>query len=434
MPANYVLFAARLLVFLVVSAVASQSAFAKSPLGEAVRDIEVAEHWIYDDWPKAVAEAKSSGKPILVVVRCVPCPPGKTLDLAVMQPTPSLAELEKKFVCVRIIQTNRLDLDLFQYDFDMSWSALFLNADRTIYGRYGSRDASGPNSDGLLSVGAFQRAAERALALHANYPANKDQLAAKTGPKSPYRTPTEIPGLTTRPREATVKNECIHCHMVKEFSLRAKWEAGTLSTDDLYVFPQPSILGLNMDLDDGLLMKSVAAGSAAAVAGIAAGDELVTVSKQPLVSVADVQWAINAAPNEGQLALTLRRDGKTLDKTISLAKGWKKYDIGWRASSWYGLRQGLKTEPLSDAEKVSRNIAPDRLALAVKNLFGKSATVLGPAGVKKEDVIIAVDGQTKALSESEFLVWLRLNHGPKDTVKFTILRGTEKQELTLPLW
>ena len=69
----------------------------KSPLGEALKDIDVADHWIYDDWPRAVAEAKATGKPLMVVLRCVPCPPGKTLDLAVMQPDKELAELEKKF-------------------------------------------------------------------------------------------------------------------------------------------------------------------------------------------------------------------------------------------------------------------------------------------------------------------------------------------------
>jgi hypothetical protein len=53
---------------------------AKSPLGESLKDIDVADHWIYDDWPRALAEAKASGKPLLVVLRCVPCPPGKSLD------------------------------------------------------------------------------------------------------------------------------------------------------------------------------------------------------------------------------------------------------------------------------------------------------------------------------------------------------------------
>jgi len=414
--------------------VVAAPARAKSPLGEAVRDIDPASHWIYDDWSQAVAEAKQTGKPILVVVRCVPCPPGKTLDMAVMQPDKSLEELEKKFVCVRLIQTNSLDLSLFQYDFDMSWSAMFMNADRTTYGRYGSRDASGPNSDGLLSVAAFRKAAERALKLHGEYPANKSQLAAKTGAKPQYATPREIPGLTDRPPAATVRQECIHCHMVKEYALRAKWEAGTLSTADLYVFPQPANLGLTMDVDDGLVVKSVTAGSAAAEAGIAAGDELVSVSRQPLISLADIQWAFNGAPSEGNLTVTLRRDGQLHEKSLPLRTGWKKSDIAWRASSWYGLRHGLKVEPLASDAKTSRGIYMENLALEVKNLFGKNAAPLQEAGVKTDDVIVAVDGRTQDLTESDFLINLRLTHGPKDKVKFTILRGSERMELTVPMW
>ena len=136
------------------------------------------------------------------------------------------AELEKKFVCVRIIQGNRLDLDLFQYDYDMSWAAMFLNADKTIYGRYGSRDAHGPESDRLLSSAAFRKAAERVLDLHSQYPKSKAALAAKTGAKAEYSEATKIPGLTDRPAVATERKNCIHCHMLKEFALRAKWEAG----------------------------------------------------------------------------------------------------------------------------------------------------------------------------------------------------------------
>src|SRR5262245_28381276 len=245
------------LIGIVVLFVGNSLAGEKSPLGESLKDIDVADHWIYDDWQKAVTEAKATGKPILVVLRCVPCPPGKTLDVAVMQPDKALEEVEKKFICVRIIQTNRLDLNLFQYDYDMSWAAMFMNADGTIYGRYGSRDASGPQSDGLLSVAAFRKAAERVLELHTAYPANKSQLAAKTGPKAAYATPTEIPGLTERPKVAAMRQECIHCHMVKEYALRAKWEAGKLTTSDLFVYTLPTNIGLMMDVDDGLLVKSV---------------------------------------------------------------------------------------------------------------------------------------------------------------------------------
>jgi serine protease Do len=222
--------------------------------------------------------------------------------------------------------------------------------------------------------------------------------------------------------------------MVKEYTLRAKWEAGTLSESDLFVYPQPTNIGLTMDLDDGLVVESVAVGSPAERAGIAKGDQLVSISRQPLVSLADIQWALNAAPSEGTVPLHLRRGGELIEKSIALASGWKEYDIGWRASSWYGLRQGFKTEPLPDSEKASRGISANGLALVVKNLFGKSATALPAAGVKKDDIIVAVDGRTEAMTESQFLVYLRLKHGPKDAVKLTVLRGTERTELTVPMW
>ena len=36
------------------------------------REVEAAGHWIYNDLPKGFAEAARTGKPLLIVVRCVP--------------------------------------------------------------------------------------------------------------------------------------------------------------------------------------------------------------------------------------------------------------------------------------------------------------------------------------------------------------------------
>jgi membrane-associated protease RseP (regulator of RpoE activity) len=352
-----------------------------------------------------------------------------------MQPDSELEAIEKQFVCVRVIQTNSLDLNVFQYDYDMSWAAMFLNADMTIYGRYGSRNAGGKDSsDGLLSLPAFKKAAERALKLHAAYPANKSALAAKTGVKPEYTAPTRIPGLTEKPVSAADRRECIHCHMVKEFALRAKWQAGRLSLADLWVHPLPQNIGITTDLDDGLRVNAIAPGSPAAAAGFAPGDDLLSINNQPLISLADIQWALHTAPTEGQLAVQLNRGGQAITKTIPVRGDWKKSDIAWRASSWYGLRQGVKFEPLPAAEKKAHGIADDSLALVVKGLFGQGGPKLKEAGVKLNDIIVAVDGRTEAMSEGEFLTYLRLTHGPKDSVKFTILSGQERRELTILMW
>ncbi|MEQ8787416.1 MAG: Trx7/PDZ domain-containing (seleno)protein [Pirellulaceae bacterium] len=409
-------------------------ATAKTPLGEALKDIDVADHWIYDDLPKAVAEAKSSGKPLMIVLRCVPCPPGRSLDAKVMQPAGELADVEKQFVCVRIIQTNSLNLDLFQYDYDMSWSAMFMSADGAIYGRYGTRSAGGPGSDKHLSPVGFRLAAERALALHDDYPANREQLAGKRGEPGEYRRPTEIPGLTDRPATATTRQNCIHCHMVKDYAIRAKWEAGRLTEKDLWVYPMPQQIGMTMDDEQGLKVKSVESGSPAGKAGIAAGDELVSISGQPLISLADIQWVLHNTPSDAELAVVVSRNGATQSKTLSLSGDWKKADIAWRPSTWYGLRQGVKIEPLTAQEKAARGLDAEQLALQVKGLFGKGGPKLKQAGLRQNDVIVAVDGKTDAMTETDFLVYLRLERGPKDRITFSVLRDGGRSDVTLPVW
>jgi S1-C subfamily serine protease len=272
------------------------------------------------------------------------------------------------------------------------------------------------------------------LKLHEGYPANKAQLAVKSAGKSEYATPTQIPGLADKPAVATDRRQCIHCHMVKEFALRAKWEQGRLSAADLFVYPLPTAIGLETDLDDGLRISSIKPGTPAASAGLAAGDELVSINGQPLISLADIQWALNTAPRDGQLAVKLKRGSQILDKPISVRGDWKRSDIAWRASSWYGLRKGVKFDPLPPEDRKSRGIHENRLALLVRNIFAQGDHPAKTAGLRQNDVIVAVNGKADAMTESEFLTYLRLTHGPKDSVKFSILRGGERHELTIPMW
>lgn len=407
---------------------------AQSDLQQSLKDTDLAPHWIYDDLPRALDQAKASGKPVLVVLRCVPCPPGRSLDTQVMKPDKDLEKLEQNFVCVRVIQTKGLDLKLFQYDYDQSWCAFFLNADRTIYGRYGTRITRGPQSDSLLTLASFRKAMERALELHKGYPGNKELLAGKLGKEPDYPVPEQIPGLQERAKGPTTRQTCIHCHMVREYAIRAKWQEKRLAPSDLWIYPMPDNIGLAMEVDDGLRVKSVIPESLAGKAGLVAGDELVTLNGQGLISLADIQWALHTTPTEGRLMVTLRRKGTTLDKTVALSGNWKESDLAWRASSWYGLRQGLKVDPLTVTEKKQRGLADDQLGLVIRGLFGPKAAALQKAGLKPNDVIVAIDGKSAAMTESQFLAYLRLSHGPDDSVKLTVLRGKDRQELTIPMW
>ena len=52
-----------------------------------------------------------------------------------------LKRLLKKYVCVRVFQGNARNLELFQFDYDLTFAAFFMNAYITIYGRYGTRSS-----------------------------------------------------------------------------------------------------------------------------------------------------------------------------------------------------------------------------------------------------------------------------------------------------
>src|SRR5687768_6042320 len=94
--------------------------------GEAVKDREGAvrkdratmefdARWVYNDIESGFAAAKRSGKPVLAVLRCVPCLSCMGIDASILGEA-SLETLLDQFVCVRVINANALDLAQFQFD------------------------------------------------------------------------------------------------------------------------------------------------------------------------------------------------------------------------------------------------------------------------------------------------------------------------------
>jgi hypothetical protein len=66
-----------------------------------------------------------------------------------------------QFVCVRLIKITGVDLNLFDFDYDLTWMAFFLNPNEKVLGRYGGRDAYGPDS--RLSLKGLRFALTHAL-------------------------------------------------------------------------------------------------------------------------------------------------------------------------------------------------------------------------------------------------------------------------------
>src|SRR5438477_11732723 len=62
--------------------------------------------WVYNDLARGIDEAKRTGKPMLVVVRCIPCVACERFDARVLDYDPAIQHLMDKVVTVRMIEGN----------------------------------------------------------------------------------------------------------------------------------------------------------------------------------------------------------------------------------------------------------------------------------------------------------------------------------------
>ena len=154
-----------------------------------------------------------------------------------------LARWMNQFVRVRLIQCNSVDLNLFHFDYDLTFAAFFLNADKTLYGRYGTR-SSHDEAEKDVSIEGFAKAMEKALALHRAYPGNRTALEGKKLPYSEFAIPQDYPHLEGRFQpwldfEGKVAASCIHCHMVRDADRRYRRHQGSPLGDKANPWPMP---------------------------------------------------------------------------------------------------------------------------------------------------------------------------------------------------
>jgi hypothetical protein len=406
--------------------------------------VEAAGFWIYNDLPKAIAEAKQSGKPIVVVLRCIPCEECVKLDDDLVDQDERLQALLEKFVRVRIVSTNGLDLSLFQFDTDQSFAVFLINADGTIYGRYGTRSDQRHWADDV-SLEGLAKALEGALALHKEYPKNKAALAAKRGPAPDFPTPEKFPLLKDKygselNYEGNVVQSCIHCHQIGDAEREYhRARSGALPEQVLFPYPHPKALGLILDPRERATVLQVEEGSLAAQAGFRAGDVIETLSGQPLLSLADVQWVLHhVSPDGGTVQAAVKRGGKAVEVTLGLPKGWREQDdIAWRASSWqlrrFGLG-GMLLKNVSPELRAERKLPGEGMALRIEHVGQYPPhNRAQQAGFRKDDVLIAFDGRKDLARETDVLAYALNELKPGTTVPVEILRDGKKVTLKLPV-
>jgi len=440
---KYQVFTILLIIFLVGSEALCETV--KDREGSVRNDrakMENNTRWIYSDIDKGFEEAKKSGKPLMVVLRCVPCLACMGIDTQVLTESVELTPLMNRFVRVRVINANALELSLFQFDYDLSFTTLFFNGDGTVYGRYGSWSHQKDSQN--RATASFKHALEGALRIHQNYPANKASLAGKQGKPSRFKTPIDMPRLKGKYRldlnwNDKVVQSCVHCHMIGDAIRHSYRDSKQVLPDKwIYSFPPPDTIGIQMAEAEPWKIEALAAGSSAAVAGLKTGDEIVSLSGQPLISTADFSWVLHNSPDSGVLSTVVKRDGKDTTINIELPAGWRTgSDISDRVGTWpmramaFG---GMLLVELSERERNTHKLASGVLALYAKHVgqYGIHAAAKRE-GFRKGDIIVEIAGSTKNLTESELIGRLIQNYKPGQKVPVTVLRKGIRKKLKIPV-
>ncbi len=338
-----------------------------------------------------------------------------------------------QFVCVRLVQFWGADLSRFQFDHNQTFTMFFMNADGTIYGRYGARSQRDASHD--ISLEGLQKAMEGALELHSGWPSNRSSLAGKHGATSKWPTPEVIPNLRGRFEPASVnENKCIHCHNVSSgeiLSLRS--ENKPIPDKLLWAYPMPNLLGISLDIHERARVEQVSSRSPAELAGFHTGDDIVRMQGQPILSIADVQWVLHNAADPTEISIVVQRSNQEIELRLPLEEGWRRRgDISWRAIQWvFGDEVlGLHVKPLKQEDKLKANLPEDEPAFRIERFvpswYEGGNHAARSAGLQKGDIIIRVDKKTPPKTMSDFLAWNVQETNPKDTVILDVLRGQER--------
>lgn len=322
---------------------------------------------------------------------------------------------------------NDIDLNQFQFNYDLTWMAFFQDSQGFNYTRYGGREDE--HADSHLSKESLLRTMRRVLKLHEQ---NAVQPASKYEPRLRERfTPEQIPTMSKM--MAPRKEKCIHCHDVGNARLKHLGSLGKLTKDMVFAYPSPRQLGVVLDSDDQTMIKAVTPDSAAAQAGLRKGDQLVAVDKNRVLTFADVTRVLELTPETGKLPIDFVRGDKKQSAALALTSGWKKQgaDPGWRASPHVvGPNSGFWAKQLNNSERKKHGLTKKDLALKVVVVWGGWAK---RAGIRNGDIVTHIDGLNGNKTIRQLQAHLQMNHNFGDKVSVSVIRKNERLKLRMTL-
>lgn len=333
---------------------------------------------------------------------------------------------------------NGVDLARFEFDYDNTWQAFFLDANLNVYARYGGRDAASPESrlskESLLTT---MREVLEAHDLRQREPATPAALAAvHPAPERPLH-PNDFPLIRKH------HNGCLHCHQVQEYRLLQSFADGDFDRKLLFPFPLPENLGISFRRSHGHQVEEIQRGSLADRAGIRTGETVTRAGKVPVRSEEDFRWVLHRHRGASELLLELESPATEgappvrRSVTVPLSAGWWKGDISWRKSlRSYPVVWGFLGYSVGSEERKEARLEADSLAIKVVSLRGQTGGLAKALGLAKGDLIVSLEGDSPLLTLEQFKSELLRRYAPGDEVHVGILRSGQRLELrgTFPDW
>jgi serine protease Do len=337
-----------------------------------------------------------------------------------------VARLSEQFVCVRVQSMNGVNINLFQFEYDLTFMAFFMNANDQFYARYGGRDDF--DAEACLTKGSLVRVMQQVLELHRSGKVLTDRYEP-TG--KPARTPEEIPPMNAILAKRD-ENKCIHCHDVKVQELRHLQSLDKFSREMVFTYPMPSAIGLTMDSREQNRVRTVTPDSAAARAGLRAGDAIVSADGHRVVTQADLSRVLELTPKRAKLPLDVRRGDAAVPTTLELSGDWRRgREPAWRESLHVaGPNAGFWGATLTTDERKTAGLAAETMAVKVTYIWGEHTR---QSGLRVGDTVVALDGHRDNWRIHHLHAHLNLHRNYGDTVPLVVTRDGNEETLTLKL-
>ncbi len=331
---------------------------------------------------------------------------------------------------------NRVNIRRFEFDFDTTWTAFFLDEDLNVYSRYGGRDEGEPEA--RLSKQSLLQTMGEVLDVHTRRQALRQLADAKIIQPitKGVSTPEDIPLLKAGHRG------CVHCHQIREYQYLQWYKSGKFDRDKLFVYPLPENIGLTFDRQHGHRIEKVLKNSPAAGTLLQPGDVVTQINDVPIRSEYDVRWALGRVIDGKPITAIAQRftagevgKSQTIRVQMTLTAGWRQTDIGWQKSiRSVPLQLGMRGYSIAKSQRKSEQIAEDKLAIRVISVRGGGIGEI--LKLQKRDLIIAVGDRSKRRTFSGFKADLVSFYRPGETIHLTVRRDGKTIELTgtFPAW